>query len=232
LNAVATAEPDGYTPVPKGLAPTKQTQCHDCRGQPPSRHDATGAVPAFFLFTMSNTHPSWPEVGPRRISCPPKLRRRRANAPPSPTVAWRFAAGPFSRALRSVFVRWVERSLAIANLIATPLMGFACAQPILLPEGSGAPRGRWCGTPHPGAPPFPPRPTASECARKKRGSTGTPCEVLLRPSFPSPANGGRKRGDRAPSRRSTAADATSGPCLAACCRSRLPSSVCPKDALA
>jgi hypothetical protein len=30
-------------------------------------------------------------------------------------------------------------------------------------------------------PRFLPRPTASECARKKRGSTGTPCEVLLRP---------------------------------------------------
>jgi hypothetical protein len=43
-------------------------------------------------------------------------------------------------------------------------------------EGGGAARRTH------GAPPLPPRPTASEFMRRKRGSTGTPCEGVPRAS--------------------------------------------------
>jgi hypothetical protein len=47
----------------------------------------------------------------------------------------------------------------------------------LPPRGSGAPRGRWCGSPHPGAPPFP--------SRTRGGNEGAPehlCEGVPRAS--------------------------------------------------
>ena len=95
-----------------------------------------GRRASVFLFTMSNS---------QRCACP----------------GGQFC--PFRSGLRVLPVARMKSGAGLAIREAFPdFASLIRATYSLPPRGSGAPRGRWCGTPHPGAPPLPPRPTSSE----------------------------------------------------------------------
>jgi hypothetical protein len=100
---------------------------------------------------------------------------------------WRLRrATVVGRASRSFIAGWLGRTethRVDGHRLARPRHRLGGRAAILRCPREGAERreGAGCGTPHPGAPPLPPQPTASDM-RRKRGSTGTPERGAPRPS--------------------------------------------------